>query len=354
MENKSFLDCRLTEVKVNDSDDDFFTFEGYAATFGNVDLGGDKIKKGAFADAIKNLEQSAVVISGTVYKKLMPILWQHNWDKPLGSFIEMREDAKGLYVKGIMPKADTFVSGTVIPQLKVASVSDMSIGYMVVESTYDKDIRILEKLALHETSLVTIPMNPKANITGFKSFADCALLPIAPRDTKYNDVDAFHRVTAHYDADEKSDNYGGSFIYSKSDGEKESYKMQIADVIDGTVKAIPSAIFSVAASLALKSDIEGCENAHKQAVNHINKYYKKMKMETPFKESSAFRIDDMKSLTNREVEQLFKTGVAFSDNVAKSIISALNSIEQRDAATKNQRDADISKLLSTINQIKIK
>lgn len=354
MATKDFLDCKFLEMKVIDSDDDYFTFEGYAATFGNVDRGGDRIKKGAFSDAIKELVENAVDISGTNYKKLMPVLWQHNWEKPIGSFVEMREDAKGLFVCGILPKADDFVRGTVIPQMKVGSVSDMSIGYQVRDFNFEDDVRILEKLSLHETSLVTIPMNPEANVTGFKSLTTSKLLPIAPREFQYDDEEAMERVLKHFGDDDDSHEYGGAFLCRKSDDDENLYMMQIADIVDGELKAIPSAIFGVAATLALKSDIDGSSELHAESVEYINKYYKKMKMESPFKKSGAFRIDDVKSLTERELEQMLKTGAAFSGSAAKSIVGALTAIEQRDAAPKHQRDADFDELIKSINLIKFR
>ena len=51
------------EVKSLSEEGDFFIFEGYASTFGNVDLGDDIIVNGAFS---KSLQANPNV----------PILWQ--------------------------------------------------------------------------------------------------------------------------------------------------------------------------------------------------------------------------------------------------------------------------------------
>src|SRR4051812_44229333 len=62
--------------------------EGYAAVFGNLDLGGDIIEAGAFTKTIKET-------GGEV-----PILYQHDRYEPIGVSTELTQDRKGLYVKG--------------------------------------------------------------------------------------------------------------------------------------------------------------------------------------------------------------------------------------------------------------
>lgn len=150
------------EVKeIKEDDDGYFTFQGYASTYGNVDRGADIVEAGAFDETIKQY-------SG---EQKLPVLWQHNHDMPVGVYTEIRSDMKGLFVTGKMPKDDAFVRDRVIPQMKVGSIRKMSIGYSVDDFEYDGDIRKLKKLNLWEVSLVTIPMNNEADITGFKSFS---------------------------------------------------------------------------------------------------------------------------------------------------------------------------------------
>jgi HK97 family phage prohead protease len=143
------------EMKEVKEDEEFFYFEGYGATFGNVDFGGDVILKGAFS---RTLTKMATV----------PVLYQHNTREPVGIFTELKEDEKGLYVKGKLPKSDSMVRDRIIPQMKVGSISKMSIGYMVTDSEWKGDMRILKELELFEISLVTFPMNDQANITAMK------------------------------------------------------------------------------------------------------------------------------------------------------------------------------------------
>lgn len=144
------------EVKEISEDSEYFTFEGYASTFGNIDLGDDIIVRGAFS---KTLKKNAEV----------PVLWQHQMSEPVGKSIRLNEDDKGLYIKAILPKSDTLVSGRIIPQMKVGSIREMSIGFFTRESDMEKGVRLLKEIELFEVSLVTKAMNPQALVSGFKS-----------------------------------------------------------------------------------------------------------------------------------------------------------------------------------------
>lgn len=144
------------QVKNMDNEDpDFFFFEGYASTFGNVDLGGDVIERGAFTK--------------TLQERKFKILWQHYMSEPIGMPIEAFEDEKGLFIKAKLPKADDFVRGRVIPQMKIGSIDSMSIGFLSNDVSYKEEIRMIKSLDLFEVSLVTTPMNPKAEVINLKS-----------------------------------------------------------------------------------------------------------------------------------------------------------------------------------------
>jgi len=156
LEKKQFLNFPFEVKQINDEDPDFFIFEGYASTFGNVDLGDDVVVKGAFT---KTLQENPN----------FKILWQHKMQEPIGMPTRAFEDEKGLFISAKLPREDSFVSGRVIPQIKVGSIDSMSIGFFVKDFDVDKGVRFLKEVELFETSLVTMPMNPKANLTDFKS-----------------------------------------------------------------------------------------------------------------------------------------------------------------------------------------
>lgn len=160
---KKFIDVPFI-VKEVKQDDEFFHFTGLASTFGNIDRTDDIIEKGAFVESINQMKRE---------NQNLPVLWQHKIDMPLGIYVEFEENEEGLFVKGRMPKSDTFVSGRVIPQMKVGSITKMSIGFTIKDSEFEtineESIRVIKKVKLWEVSLVTIPANPKANITDMKA-----------------------------------------------------------------------------------------------------------------------------------------------------------------------------------------
>lgn len=147
--------------QVESSDPDWIRFSGMASTFGNVDLGGDVVERGAFTDSLQRMHAKG---------QKLPILWSHRADVPLGVFEKAIETEDGLFVEGIMPKSDTFVSGRIAPQLigERASIRGMSIGFTINEKRIEGNTRYLEKVDLIETSLVVFPMNPEAGVNHVK------------------------------------------------------------------------------------------------------------------------------------------------------------------------------------------
>ena len=72
----SLVDSNFTAKADNEG-----AFSGYAAATGNVDLGNDIIMKGAFNDWLKTADASRV-----------RVLWNHDWDRPIGKNMAMTED----------------------------------------------------------------------------------------------------------------------------------------------------------------------------------------------------------------------------------------------------------------------
>ena len=141
----------------DDADSDFFIFEGFASTFGNLDLVDDIVMPGAFSKSIE--------------KSLPVILWQHNSNEPIGMTAEIKETHQGLFIRAKLPKDDSFVKNRVMPQLRIGSIKSMSIGFIVINQEIDLDdgrIRRLTEVDLKEVSSVTFPANEQAVITDVK------------------------------------------------------------------------------------------------------------------------------------------------------------------------------------------
>jgi len=144
--------CQLgTDVVVKNGTE----ISGYASLFGLTDQGGDVVDVGAYRQSL-----GASKAKGRTIK----MLWQHDPSQPIGVWDEVREDAKGLWVKGrLLP--DVARAREAAALLEAGAIDGLSIGYRTVKSTKDKaGKRHLSQLELWEVSLVTFPMLPDARV----------------------------------------------------------------------------------------------------------------------------------------------------------------------------------------------
>ena len=132
-------------------------FSGYAAATGNVDLGNDIIMKGAFSDWLKTADASRV-----------RVLWNHDWDRPIGKNMAMTEDEKGLLVDGEL-LLDIKKAQETRTLIQNNAIDGLSIGYRVDDFSYDNNVRVIKKLSVLEYSFVTFAMNPNAIVNDMKS-----------------------------------------------------------------------------------------------------------------------------------------------------------------------------------------
>lgn len=165
-EKKEYL---AFEFKVDqaDTEGDVGFIEGYASTFGNVDLGFDMVERGAFRKTIKDK------------KGKFPILLDHDMTKQIGWNIEAEEDDHGLKVKGeiqLITEEAKNRYALAKRALELKTKMGLSIGYSTVKWEVVKDqdqmkptVRKLKEIKLYEYSLVTFPMNESAAISGAKA-----------------------------------------------------------------------------------------------------------------------------------------------------------------------------------------
>jgi HK97 family phage prohead protease len=143
------LNFKLTNVQ---SDANARTFEGYGSIFGNVDHAGDVVQAGAFKQSL-----AAHRAAGT----WPPMFFNHNPSQVPGKWIDLREDARGLWVKGQL--SNTPLGSEMRELLRDGSISGLSIGYKVTDSDYDKhNNHVLKAIDLWEISIVSLPANPVA------------------------------------------------------------------------------------------------------------------------------------------------------------------------------------------------
>ena len=146
---------------------------GYASLFGRKDQGGDIVMPGAYAGSLKRLDASG---------RRVKMLWQHDPTQPIGIWDEVREDARGLWVKGrLLPEVEKGREAAAL--LAAGAIDGLSIGYRTLKAERDgKGQRLLQELELWEVSLVTFPMLPEARV-GSKSEAGHT-----PEQTTFKDL----------------------------------------------------------------------------------------------------------------------------------------------------------------------
>lgn len=138
------------------------SFKGIASVYGVEDLGGDVIEKGAFTKSISE-------------KPVIPILWQHKSDEVIG-LGEVKEWQGKLMIEGKLDLEDP-TAAKAYRKIKSKLISGLSIGFTTVKSVWEEIeeagasrwVRRIHELKLWETSIVTFPMLPAAQVTRVKS-----------------------------------------------------------------------------------------------------------------------------------------------------------------------------------------
>lgn len=143
-------------------DDEARTIEGYASVFDGVDSYGDTVKRGAYAETLRDRDRP------------VRMRWNH-WGPVIGKWTEIREDEKGLFVRGELTPGHS-VAENVYASLKHGAIDGLSIGYIVEigdgaekneTGGYD-----LTKIDLIEISVVEEPADLGANISNVKEWTE--------------------------------------------------------------------------------------------------------------------------------------------------------------------------------------
>ena len=128
---------------------------GYASLFGVEDGGGDVVEPGAYCDSLARAAAEG---------RRIKLLWQHDPAQVIGVWDEVREDDRGLWVRGRL--LQDVARGREAASLVAAGALDgLSIGYSVRRAVRDeKGRRRLKDVELWEVSLVTFPMLAEARV----------------------------------------------------------------------------------------------------------------------------------------------------------------------------------------------
>jgi HK97 family phage prohead protease len=134
------------------------SIEGYASLFGEIDQARDMVMPGAFRETLKQRGLRKI-----------PMLFQHDPSEPVGVWLELVEDWRGLIARGrLIP--DVLRARELLSLLKAGAVDGLSIGYRTVRGQIDPKTRVrrLYQVDLWEISIVTFPLLNGARVSAVK------------------------------------------------------------------------------------------------------------------------------------------------------------------------------------------
>lgn len=160
------------------------TFTGYGSVFNVVDQAGDVVAPGAFGASLA--------------RKMPKLLWQHDTTKIVGMWVEAKEDAHGLWLKGkIIPESGNGPEALAL--MRAGALDGLSIGFETTESEWssaadyqvkygcgpmecvndgEDQVRVLKVIDLWEVSLVTFPCCAPATVDFVKHAPRAAAIPL--------------------------------------------------------------------------------------------------------------------------------------------------------------------------------
>ena len=310
MERKR-VPCIATKI-----DADHGIVASIVAVFGNVDLAGDIIQPGSFAK--------------TISERLgkIRVLDQHRTDSVLsvlGKPLSLREVGRGELpatllheypdaTGGLLAETQFFLETPegqgAFTRLKLGGLNEWSIGFDPVDTDFSEVqregrkyvVRNLRQCRLWEYSPVVFAANQATTTVSAKESAPMSAatvdhksvvpyqdLPLAARDRDWDADAAVGRVRTWAGGPDKADvdwpKYRRAFVWYDSAAAEEygSYKLPIADILDGALTAIPRGVFACAGALqGARGGVDIPAADVPAAKAHVAKYYGNLDMSPPW------------------------------------------------------------------------
>lgn len=150
--------CHVSGFKLNKTTGEFTC---YGNVKGNIDHALDRTIDGAYQGSIDEHKSN-----GTMPK----MFWSHNsYGLPVGPWLDMEEDKKGLKMTGKLSK--TSLGKDIEVLAKDNALDSFSIGYHIIEEKWnsDKGCNDLIKLDIKEVSWVNFACNEESRLVDIKS-----------------------------------------------------------------------------------------------------------------------------------------------------------------------------------------
>jgi HK97 family phage prohead protease len=157
--DKKFLHVGVLDFKVTNETTGEFTCYGNVKNI--IDHAQDRTVDGCFRKSIQRHREAGI-------KPKM--FWMHNpWDLPVGAWVEMNEDEKGLFLKGRL--SDTAMGRDIKTLAMDGALDSFSIGYRVLDSEWNDELKCndLKEVDILEVSWVTFACNEESRLETIKS-----------------------------------------------------------------------------------------------------------------------------------------------------------------------------------------
>lgn len=360
------------------------------SVMGSIDCGGDVIFPGAFKKVIKSFLASGFVADthGWDWKDIvaMPLTMEEQ-GKLLLSDAEFHStpDAQAVRVKVAerlsrnlsvgasvgfyMAKNGRayFDNGEALLKYAEEIGTDMSLfDVKGIKAWPDWCRAITELEELYEYSIVPVPMMRSAQVIDAKSAEEYAeekgvsgstTLPLAARDAAWDSSAADKRVREWAGAtDAPNAKYRRAFFWYDGAAPENftSYKLGFADVVDGTLKAMPRGVMACAGGHGVDATT-GIPDGDKTLIkSKINRYYSRMRqafnddtLVSPFEDTSGksvITVPDGDSIVKierlSEMEDLLRDAGGFSRAQAKTFLSHSKTLLLREAASEANPPAE--------------
>ena len=353
---KKYISLSFDFNGVNE-EDSIASFDAIASAAGVMTAHEIIFAPNAFKDAILNLKKD---------KKNLTMLFNHNENEIIGGFpTDMISEKNGQLIMRGEINLQTQRGLEVYALIKQEVLTDLSVGIMIdpeKDISFNEDIDALQidrVRELSETSIVFSGSNPAAKVTNFGtvSFQD---FPIADDNVEWNKSYAINRIkefTKSYDS--PSVNFKRAFLWL--DGNKNSnfysYKFPFVDVVDGKLKVIPKALFSVIKALNSNMILNIPKSDVSSIKRNINRYLLKMGKKIEFLENKPIN-----EFTIRDCESFLKSDGSLSDKESKQFLSIMkgssrdadgaDNVLERDVLDQLTKSNTLSKLTRNINNVR--